>query len=112
VPDDAERGRYDVPLSATADAHFVEGMDDGTVVVRPANATPTPTYVGGPAGTESPMETTGTPTSPRTTGAPSSSPTPHSDDDRHVRVPGFGVGGAVAAAAVLLVLVLARTDRR
>lgn len=97
VPEDAERGRHRVPLTATSDEHFVEQFGDGTVVVRPADATPTPTVAGGDANTTA---------TPRVTGALTTTPTdqsPAGATGTPTTVPGFGL---VVAPIALLVWAL------
>lgn len=103
----AERGHHSVPLTADSDSHFVEDFDDGRVVVRPANATPTPTAVGGEA-------TSATTTTPRVTGALTSTPTetsPTGPPPTSTTSPGFGLVVALAGL-VALVAGLRATESR
>lgn len=97
VPEDASRGQYRVPLSATADGHFVESMTDGWVVVRPPDASPTPTVVGGPAGTV-------TASPPAATGS--------GPGEDQVPTPGFGLAVALAAVAAAGLRAVARSESR
>lgn len=99
VPDGAELGHNRVGLTATSDSHFVEQFDAVTIVVRPADATPTPTVVGGD-GTSN--------TTPRVTGTLSVTPTESPRPDRSLPVPGFGVAAALGGVAVALVLAVRR----
>lgn len=109
VPADAEGRHYRVPLTADSDSHFVEAFDDGRVVVRPANATPTQTSVGDPANAT---------TTPRVTGALTATPSPWPTERGYTgppptatTSPGFGPAVVLAAVAVLAVALRATESR-
>lgn len=106
IPDGSERDRYPIPVSAGSDSHFVEDFDDGAVVVRPANATATPTvHPGGRGETDTDRGETYTPTG----GDNGATPTPSPHVDRSLPVPGLDAGAALAGFAVALVLTALRS---
>lgn len=105
VPADAAHDRYRVPLAAESASHFVEHGDVVTVVVRPANATPTPTSIGAD------LNETGTPPSDGDGETPPSGgdgETPTPDADRTLSVPGFGAAAALGGLVVALALATRR----
>lgn len=97
VPENAESGRYGIPVTADSDTHYVE-HDAVTARVRLADATPTRTVVGG-EGSDTPPVTETPPLSPATGPESPNGPT----------VPGFG---PLVAVAVLLLEALRRGRSR